>query len=141
MLFKLFLIFALTIVVISSSNEPDDIADFEFDNLDGPPSDDYYYNDDVVPHGFEKQPDPLLDDLSTSSFESKEHKLKTIMVKAWANGEMRRKFSEVLPILRVMSNTQRVALAALISTQAIAKPGKELTLKQVKSFNLYFYLT
>jgi len=44
---------------------------------------------------------------------------------------LRQKFVEVMPILRVLSSQQRLALSALISAQMNAKKGHELKFEQV----------
>lgn len=76
-------------------------------------------------------------DEDTNNFKEKEQRLKKVLLKALSVGELRRKFQEVMPMLRVMSKSQRVTLAALITAQVNAKNGKTLTLEQV---NICFFL-
>lgn len=119
----------------SEINESDELADFEFESQPQPNDNDYFYADEInAAESLEKEPlDDFFDDLndSSSDFLSKEQKLKQIMWKALSNNGMRRKFSEILPILRMMNTPQRMTLAALISSQAVASPGKELDLEMV----------
>lgn len=70
----------------------------------------------------------------SSHFQEKEDMVKQQLVRAWKNPNMQRKFAEVLPILKVMSSQQKIALAALVSAQVGAKQGRELNLNQVRFF-------
>lgn len=121
------------VVKSAEINESDELADFEFESQ--PSNDDYFYADEInAAESLEnKEPlDDIFDDFNDESeFLSKEQKLKQIMLKALSNKGMKRKFSEILPILRMMNSPQRMTLAALISSQAVASPGKELDLEMV----------
>uniref|UniRef100_A0A6E8WAC1 Spaetzle domain-containing protein n=1 Tax=Anopheles coluzzii TaxID=1518534 RepID=A0A6E8WAC1_ANOCL len=66
-------------------------------------------------------------------FQRKAERMKRIMLKAFANREFQRKFGEVLPLLKVMSKTQKSTLAALITAQVNSRDGHTLSLEQVKS--------
>lgn len=115
--------------------ESDELADFEFESQpQSNENNDYFYADEInAAESLEKEPfDDVFEDFNDSSdFLSKEQKLKQIMWKALSNRGMKRKFSEILPILRMMNTPQRMTLAALISSQAVASPGKELDLEMV----------
>jgi len=63
--------------------------------------------------------------------------LRNALAKALADEGLRQKFVEVMPILRVLSSQQRLALSALISAQMNAKKGHELKFEQVS----FRYLT
>lgn len=118
----------------SEISDSDELADFEFESQPQPNDNDYFYADEInAAESLEKEPfDDIFDDFNDSSdFLSKEQKLKKIMWKALSNNGMKRKFSEILPILRMMNTPQRMTLAALISSQAVASPGKELDLEMV----------
>lgn len=118
----------------SEITESDELADFEFESQPQPNDNDYFYADEInAAESLEKESfDDVFDDFNDSAdFLSKEQKLKQIMWKALTNNGMRRKFSEILPILRMMNTPQRMTLAALISSQAVASPGKELDLEMV----------
>lgn len=67
-----------------------------------------------------------------SHIQQKEKRVKSKLVRAWKNPSMQRKFAEVLPILKVMTSEQKVALAALVSAQVGSKQGRELNLDQVR---------
>lgn len=123
------------VVKSAEINESDELADFEFESQ--PSNDDYFYADEInAAESLEKEPlDDFFDDFNDESeFLSKEQKLKQIMLKALSNKGMKRKFSEILPILRMMNTPQRMTMAALISSQAVASPGKELDLEMVSFF-------
>lgn len=61
------------------------------------------------------------------------------LTKALRDKTLRRRFTEILPILRILSGQQKLALSALISTQVQSKAGHELKYEQVcclfRSFN------
>ncbi|XP_062133456.1 neurotrophin 1 isoform X1 [Drosophila sulfurigaster albostrigata] len=65
-------------------------------------------------------------------FDWREKVLRTALAKALTDRVLRQKFAEVMPILRVLSSQQRLALSALISAQMNAKQGHELRLEQVR---------
>ncbi|XP_017863519.1 PREDICTED: uncharacterized protein LOC108614102 [Drosophila arizonae] len=65
-------------------------------------------------------------------FDWRERVLRTALSKALTDRALRQKFAEVMPILRVLSSQQRLALSALISAQMNAKQGHELRLEQVR---------
>lgn len=119
----------------SEISESDELADFEFESQPQTNDNDYFYADEInAAESLEKEPplDDMFDDFNNGSdLLSKEKKLKQIMLRAWSNNGMKRKFSEILPILRMMNTPQRMTLAALISSQAVATPGKELDLEMV----------
>lgn len=66
-----------------------------------------------------------------SHIQQKEKHVKLKLARAWNNPNMQRKFAEVLPILKVMTSEQKIALAALVSAQVGAKQGRELNLDEV----------
>ncbi|XP_049542788.1 neurotrophin 1 [Anopheles darlingi] len=66
-------------------------------------------------------------------FQRKAERMRHIMLKAFANREFQRKFGEVLPLLKVMSKTQKSTLAALITAQVNSREGHTLSLEQVKA--------
>lgn len=74
------------------------------------------------------------------NFKEKEQKLRKVIIKALSVGELRRKFSEVMPMLRAMSKSQRITLAALITAQINAKNGNTLTLDQVILICCFFVI-
>lgn len=53
------------------------------------------------------------------------------LTKALRDKTLRRRFTEILPILRILSGQQKLALSALISTQIQSKAGHELKYEQV----------
>lgn len=67
----------------------------------------------------------------SESFDEKEKQIRDTLLRSTSDIRNRNKLSQVLPILRSMSREQRLAMAALIATQASARSGEELDLKQV----------
>lgn len=61
----------------------------------------------------------------------REKSLRKTLTKSLTNKSLKQKFVEVMPILRVLSKQQRLALSALISAQLNEKKGHELKLEQV----------
>ncbi|XP_059614985.1 neurotrophin 1 [Phlebotomus argentipes] len=137
---KALVIFSLLTLlkVTVNGEETDDLVDFEFETQT--PTNDYEYADEVVASNHRNTLMDDLGDVETESdgqevvnFHTKEQKVRAALLKAWANLKLRQKFAEILPILRMLSSQQRTALAALVSAQVNAKPGRELNLSQVKS--------
>lgn len=84
----------------------------------------------------------LIDDTAQDvpeSLELKEKEIRDALLRSTSNKSNQKKLSQVVPILRSMSREQRLAMAALIATQATARSGEELDLKQVsKNFPFRF---
>jgi hypothetical protein len=134
-------------------DDVEELADFEFtsqnnEETESRHNDDYYSESETdTPVDSVDRMDTDFDlfddgdefnfDDKTISFAEKEQRLKSIMLKVLANAELKRKFSEVIPMIRVMSSMQRSTLAHLITAQVNAKPGRELTLDQVSSCKNY----
>ncbi|XP_055631976.1 neurotrophin 1 [Toxorhynchites rutilus septentrionalis] len=74
----------------------------------------------------------FVENAEESNFQRKKDAMRQIMTRAFANPDMQRKFAEVLPLLKVMTKTQRSTLAALISAQVNSKEGHTMSLAQVK---------
>ncbi|XP_058983508.1 neurotrophin 1 isoform X2 [Musca domestica] len=72
------------------------------------------------------------DDDQMQRYDWREKMLRTALSKALTNKVVRQKFIEVMPILRVLSKQQKLALSALITAQFSAKKGNELRLDQVR---------
>lgn len=65
---------------------------------------------------------------------SKETMVRQIILNSMKTAEMKDKVARVLPILRVMSPDQRLALATLVTTQVLAPPtSKGLSLDEVNN--------
>ncbi|XP_067647095.1 neurotrophin 1 isoform X2 [Eurosta solidaginis] len=65
-------------------------------------------------------------------FDWREKILRGALSKALTNSSLRQKFVEVMPILRVLSSQQRLALSALISSQINANMDHGLNFEQVR---------
>lgn len=124
------ILFYMLCVMLSTASSRDEIPDFEFD-------------DNFPPH----RPEPLqressfaFDDLDEFFLDSgnepeydiavKEKTLRRALFKALAAKELKYKFSEVLPLLRALSKSQRMVFASIISAQI--NGGKSLTLEEVR---------
>uniref|UniRef100_A0A182J6A9 Neurotrophin 1 N-terminal domain-containing protein n=1 Tax=Anopheles atroparvus TaxID=41427 RepID=A0A182J6A9_ANOAO len=79
---------------------------------------------------FEMMDDVEFVEQGTMDIQRKAERMKRIMLKAFANREFQRKFGEVLPLLKVMSKTQKSTLAALITAQVNSREGHTLSLEQ-----------
>lgn len=128
---------ALLLLLVSSNvfgieQESDELSDFEFEEMEPESSQDYVYTDADSEDLRRMDMEELeLIEPNQNSLIAKEKKLRLALNKALTNKATMRKFAEVLPILRVLSKDQRVAMAAIITAQAGAATGDELKLKDV----------
>lgn len=83
-----------------------------------------------------------MEDDEPDSFSEKEKRIKLALLRSTSEKRNRRIFTQILPILRSLSKTQRTAMAALIAAQLSLEPGQELSLSQVIVivFGYYFFL-
>ncbi|XP_037932969.1 neurotrophin 1-like [Teleopsis dalmanni] len=119
----------------------DDVMDFDFSDLK---EIDWNYNNENASNEMTTTSDKKVqsnyitfddfddEDNQVNLFDWREKILKMALSKALTNASLRQKFVEVMPILRVLSSPQRLALSALISAQINAKQGQELKLEQVR---------
>lgn len=124
--------------LVSASEE--DLMDFDFTDLKE--IDWNYENDNSKEHlpkttttEYNKitfdDDDDLLEENQVHPFDLREKVLRRALSKALTNKAVRQKFVEVMPILRVLTKQQRLAMSALITAQINAKKGNELKLDQV----------
>lgn len=73
------------------------------------------------------------------AFDKRQKIVTKALAKALKDKTMRRRFTEIMPILRILSGQQKLALSALISTQVQAKSGQELKYDQVCMHNIIDY--
>ncbi|KAL1373733.1 hypothetical protein pipiens_005100 [Culex pipiens pipiens] len=92
----------------------------------------FLMEDDDTSFDMMDEVDFVEDAEAASNFERKQAAMRRIMLRAFANRDMQRKFGEVLPLLKVMSRAQKATLAALISAQVNSKEGHTMSLEQVK---------
>lgn len=104
----------------------EDVDDFEFgseESTDDNKDLDNFDND--VDYEDEKK------DTKNSIF-SKEEYVRKVILSSMKNPGMKEKVAKVLPILRVMTPNQKLALATLITTQVLSPPeSKALTIEEV----------
>lgn len=91
----------------------------------------FLMEDDDTSFDMMDEVDFVEDAEAASNFERKQAAMRRIMLQAFANRDMQRKFGEVLPLLKVMSRAQKATLAALISAQVNSKEGHTMSLEQV----------
>lgn len=108
----------------------DDIPDFEFDD-----SFDAAQRPSQPSHSFsfDDFDDFFVGDGSEPAYDiaTKEKLVHRALLKALAAKELKYKFSEVLPLLRALSKSQRMVFASIISAQI--NGGKSLTLEEVRT--------
>lgn len=78
-----------------------------------------------------KMPAREKDIAKRNAFAWRQRTLRKTLTKSLTNKSLKQKFVEVMPILRVLSKQQRLALSALISAQLNEQKGHELKLEQV----------
>lgn len=127
-------LFCCTLFTVSAREE---IPDFEFD--------------DFVPVNrplqressftFDDLDDFFLDDGNEPQYDiaTKERTLHNAVLKALTAKHLKYKFSEVLPLLRALSKSQRTVFASIISAQV--NGGKSLTLDEVRKLFSRFNCT
>ncbi|XP_034482171.1 neurotrophin 1 [Drosophila innubila] len=138
------LLYCVLYLDLTNASE-DELLDFDFADAKDTDSafDDWQLEDErQVQQSDKKLEDNMLDfsvDLDEPEpekqlppFDWREKVLRTALAKALTDRVLRQKFAEVMPILRVLSSQQRLALSALISAQMNAKQGHELRLEQVR---------
>lgn len=76
---------------------------------------------------------------SSNHIRARENMVKEAVIKAMERKDHAGKFAQILPIIRAMSPSQRVALASLVASQVTTPPGRApLTLGQVKVSLTFF---
>lgn len=124
---KIIILMCLTSVCLSTTVSAEEIPDFEFEDSFDPTS------RALPPTGFalEDFDDLFLDDSHEPEYDilTKEKIIQKALFRALAAKELKYKFSEVLPLLRALSKSQRMVFASIISAQL--NGGKSLTLDEV----------
>lgn len=117
-------------------SDVNDLPDFNFDKSTklSELSGEFVYPDDETVR-LDDVEETVGDD--RTNFINRERKIRQVLTAALTNVQMKRKFSEVIPMLRLMTQAQRLTLAALIQAQVAG--NQELTLEQV-SFAVVLFL-
>ncbi|XP_020816389.1 neurotrophin 1 [Drosophila serrata] len=145
-LFWALLYCVLYLDLVSGNSADDELLDFDFADSKDVVGGDNWQLDDLEDHQgdqTEKKLESNMLDFSVDldepeperqvpPFDWRERALRNALAKALADEGLRQKFTEVMPILRVLSSQQRLALSALISAQMNAKKGHDLKLEQVR---------
>lgn len=127
---KAVLFYMLLCLMHSVVNSRDEIPDFEFDDNFPPHQPQPVQRESSFT--FDDFDDFFLDDGHEPEYDiaTKEKTLHRAILKALASKELKYKFSEVLPLLRALSKSQRTVFASIISAQI--NGGKSLTLDEVR---------
>lgn len=114
----------------------DEIPDFEFDNSSEAANRPQTTTHRETSFTFDDFDDFLLESDNEPEYDiaTKEKMFQRALFKALADKDLKYKFSEVLPLLRALSKSQRLVFASIISTQI--NGGKSLTLDEVSSIFL-----
>nr|NP_001261417.1 neurotrophin 1, isoform G [Drosophila melanogaster]NP_001261418.1 neurotrophin 1, isoform H [Drosophila melanogaster]NP_729009.2 neurotrophin 1, isoform F [Drosophila melanogaster]AAF47915.3 neurotrophin 1, isoform F [Drosophila melanogaster]AGB94112.1 neurotrophin 1, isoform G [Drosophila melanogaster]AGB94113.1 neurotrophin 1, isoform H [Drosophila melanogaster] len=145
-LFWALLYCVLYLDLVSGNSADDELMDFDFADSNDAAMEDWQLDDleeaKKAEQAEKKLESNMLDfsvDLDEPEpekqlppFDWRERVLRNALAKALADEGLRQKFAEVLPILRMLSSQQRLALSALISAQMNAKKGHELKFEQVR---------
>lgn len=113
-----------------------DLADFEFDDISKPTitkSIDRRADLEVFDDDDFQEDQPSLQ----NAFVAKEQQIRVALQRATKDKKHTKSFTQILPIMRSLSKQQKIVLAALISAQSGAPPGKEISFKQVRLYFLY----
>lgn len=127
--FKIVLLF----VAFSAASSKDEIPDFEFDESLTPTHQPLQVQRESS-FTFDDFDDFFVEDVESGSeldIASKEKVMHQALFKALAAKDLKYKFSEVLPLLRALSKSQRMVFASIISAQI--NGGKPLTLDEVRN--------
>lgn len=129
---KIIILMCMTSVCLSTAVSRDEIPDFEFDDSFNPTR-------RAMPptaYAFDDLDDLFLEDGHEPEYDilTKEKIIQKALFRALAAKELKYKFSEVLPLLRALSKSQRMVFASIISAQL--NGGKSLTLDEVSGLRL-----
>lgn len=125
-------ILLLTLLVLSSLADDTDLADFEFED-----------ESKSSTAAIERRSDlKVIDDddfhenqqSSVNAFVAKQQQIQGALQRATKNKKYTQIFAQILPIMRSLNKHQKIVLAALITAQSGAPPGKEINFKQVSKF-------
>lgn len=122
-----------TIINVVRSISYDDLSDYDnYDDDDISASYVKHIHPDLEMRKIEKVVLSQMAEDEPKSFTEKEKRMRNALFRSTQDMRNRRTLSELMPILRSLSKHQRLALAALIATQANTKSSKALDLKQVR---------
>ena len=119
------------VIVYCSAKTKDEIPDFEFDNTSEAAQRPQTQRESSFT--FDEYDDFLLESDNEPEYDiaTKEKIVQRALFKALAAKDLKYKFSEVLPLLRALSKSQRMVFASIISAQI--NGGKSLTLDEVNT--------
>lgn len=123
--FILCLLFALCVVPNYADNAEEDLGDINFESEETTNTSLDDIENDV---DYEENKD---ENVKNTIF-AKEEYVRKIMLNSMKNPDTKKQVARVLPILRVMTPDQKLALATLITTQVLTPPDKKgLSLDEV----------
>lgn len=127
----------IQVTVVLKSLVAEELPDFEFDD-DQLTSATSFENDYIktqhqlnsasAPQSYDYLDEYFVDNDDEKNFDTKEKILRDIMLKALSVRDLKYKFSEVMPMIRALSKSQRLIFASLISAQI---NGKNLSFDEV----------
>lgn len=128
----------IQVTVVLKSLVAEELPDFEFDDQLASATSfksDYIntqhqLNSASAPQSYDYLDEYFVDEHNDDekNFDTKEKMLRDIMLKALSVRDLKYKFSEVMPMLRALSKSQRLIFASLISAQI---NGKNLSFDEV----------
>lgn len=127
----LIVLFCMVSACLCTASQRDEIPDFEFeDNFEVAHRPTAKSRESSV--AFDDFDDFFIDDGHEPEYDlaTKEKQIHRALFKALAAKELKYKFSEVVPLLRALSKSQRMVFASIISAQI--NGGKSLTLDEVR---------
>lgn len=129
---KIIILMCMTSVCLCTAASRDEIPDFEFDDNFNPTARPL----PATAFAFDDFDDFFLEDGREPEYDilTKEKIIHKALFRALAAKELKYKFSEVLPLLRALSKSQRMVFASIISAQI--NGGKSLTLDEVIELDL-----
>lgn len=141
-LIKMFFVLCITALCIiksaNSSDLNDEIPDFEFDD-DFPNNKFTIQKPQSTNLNLDEFDDFFIDDGHDGNTEldmlSKEKILRNAILRALSTRELKYKFSEVLPLLRHLSKTQRMVFSSIISAQI--NGGRSFSFTEVRKLAYY----
>lgn len=113
---NLLLIIVTLLPIIVRSNATSDLVDFEFDgSTNSELSKKIRKNDDNIDRMDWDDSD------SSDAFEAKEQRIRDSLAQATKDSAYKKKFAQIMPIMRTLTKQQRLVLASLISAQTSAR--------------------
>ncbi len=137
---NLLLLISLTFLPIVWTSPPTtDLVDFEFDGVNNSEKFSKSAGIDRIDVNLE-EPSAGDDDSDSNAFDAKEQRIRDSLAQATKDVHYKKKFAQLLPIMRTLTKQQRLVLASLISAQTSARSsGNVMNFAQVSCFYLFMF--